>query len=171
MIRPRSLKRLLLILTATVLCGPIAWCYLPTVTRHPPEFVLRALPPTKDAPLRALRAERETIERYIANLYAGEIPERPDGYIGYCVLDVLDPYGAKVVVREGDCVVIRFSVTGLMADDAEPALIYSPRGLEGLPEGWRSTARQDRPKWPDDPRPYMFEFQQIDDHWFYCLWY
>jgi hypothetical protein len=109
-------------------------------------------------PVRALRRNRAAVEEYVQNLYAGRIPERKDGQ-GYYVLDVLADYDARYVRIEGGCVFITFA---FFPTDAIPALIYSPKGLEGLPPLFR----------PDlvnsvDPSMRLYDFRRIDDYWYY----
>lgn len=61
----------------------------------------------------------------------------------------------------GDCVEIIF---WFMAIESVPVLIYSPRGLEGVPEEYRNGGHSDGHKWA------YWKFTAIDEHWFYCQW-
>jgi hypothetical protein len=113
-------------------------------------------------PVRTLRWNREQIERYIFRIYAGLVPQREEGE-GYYLLDVLAAAGARYVRVEEHCVVIYFAS---LPPDAVPVLIYSPYGWGGVPERYR-------PGGPRDAVPEtwkVFDFRQIDDHWFYCRW-
>ena len=68
--------------------------------------------------------------------------------------------GVKDVCRQEGCVVIDFN---FMPTDPVPELIYSPRGLGGVPGSYRSGifAGHKMPYW---------KFVSIDEHWFYCEW-
>ena len=63
----------------------------------------------------------------------------------------------KQVVRRDGFIEITF---WFMPTDAVPQLLYSPRGLEGLPKEYRSGG-SGRAYW---------KFVPIDDKWFYCEW-
>lgn len=116
----------------------------------------------EDEPVRTLKRNRERIDAYIENVYAGQIPKRADDQ-GYYVLDSLANHGARYVRVEQGCVVIYFAC---MPTDAVPTLIYSPQGQAGVPEEYKPAGQRNNcpPKWE------VFDFTPIDAHWTYCHW-
>jgi hypothetical protein len=98
------------------------------------------------AAVRAFHGNRKCFEAYVG----GDHSQSIRGALTDCEV--------VYIKQKGDCVVFTFP---FICVDSVPMLFYSPRGVEGLPEGfWTGGQPLDR----------YFEPRQIDDHWFYCLW-
>src|SRR5207248_6956672 len=110
-------------------------------------------------PVRALKRNRANVDEYVRNLNLGRIPKREDGQ-GYYVLDVLGSFNARYVRIDSECVFITFA---FLPTDAIPALIYSPKGMDGLPRGFKPETADD----DGQPPLRLYDFTQIDDNWFY----
>lgn len=65
------------------------------------------------------------------------------------------------VSSEGDCILLRWYWMGPLNGDCGTYLIYSPRGLDGLPSKFHER------KGPDVPAP--CRIVSIDETWFYAL--
>ncbi len=65
------------------------------------------------------------------------------------------------MVRNGDCFEIVF---WFMPSDAVPLFIYSPKGLDGVPEKYRTGSE------PGSGKLSYWKFVTLDDNWYYCEW-
>ena len=103
------------------------------------------------------RHHRAMFDEYVGAVLAGKVAS---GSSGLAVTQVMLDNGLESVGRKDGCVVLTFS---FMPTDAVPELIYSARGLAGVPEMYKSgkTEGQKLPYW---------KFVSIDEHWFYCEW-
>ena len=104
------------------------------------------------------KKNREVFDSYIARLERGEVKS---GNYGYAIPQLLIDNDVKEVVRRGDCVQITF---WFMCTDAVPFYIYSPRGLEGVPDEMKTGGNSEYGKLS------YWKFVPIDDKWFYCEW-
>jgi hypothetical protein len=66
----------------------------------------------------------------------------------------------KQVEKQGDCIIITF---WFMPTDCVPQFIFSPRGLDGVPEEYKSGGPKGA-KWP------YWKFVPVDKNWYYCEW-
>ena len=101
---------------------------------------------------------RAVFDSYVEQLERGEV--KSDNF-SYALPQLLIDNGAKQVVRDGDCIEIIF---WFMCTDAVPLYIYSPRGVEGVPEQYKNGGHAGGFKWA------YWKFVTIDDRWFYCEW-
>jgi hypothetical protein len=101
---------------------------------------------------------RPVFDSYIERLERGDV--QSDNF-SYALPQLFIDNNVKQVVRRGDCVEIIF---WFMCTDAVPLYIYSPRGLEGVPEEYRNGGHPGGIKWA------YWKFAAIDDKWFYCEW-
>jgi hypothetical protein len=101
---------------------------------------------------------REMFDSYIDRLERDEL-QRND--FSYALPRFFIDNGIKQVARQGDCVLITF---WFMCTDPVPLYIYSPRGLQGVPEEYRNGGHPDGIKWA------YWKFVAIDEKWFYCEW-
>ncbi|MBX7104034.1 MAG: hypothetical protein K1X57_08125 [Gemmataceae bacterium] len=101
---------------------------------------------------------RPVFDSYVERLERGEV--RHDEQRCFLPQLFIDN-DVKEVIRRADCVEIYF---WFMPTDAVPLYIYSPRGLEGVPEEYRNGGHPGGAKWG------YWKFVTIDDKWFYCEW-
>jgi hypothetical protein len=104
------------------------------------------------------RKHREVFDSYIGRLERGEV-HRDD--FGYALPQLLIENDVKKVVRRGDCVEIIF---WFMCTDPVPLYIYSPRGIEDVPEEYRNGGHPGGIKWA------YWKFVAIGNNWYYCEW-
>lgn len=104
------------------------------------------------------KENREVFDSYVPRLERGEVKSSKGGY---ALPQLFIDNDIKEAARGDGCIEITF---WFMPTDAVPLFIYSPRGLEGVPEKYRNGGRAGCNKWA------YWKFVAIDEHWFYCEW-
>ncbi len=141
-----SLRSLLIVVTvSSVLMGVILW-------------IKHALPPySLDTRIAFFKRNQAEFNAYVQRIRDGKVGSVDSEY---AIPRFMINHDVKCVAKSDDCIVMNF---WFMPTDEVPELIYSPRGLAGVPDVYRNGGPKGG-KWA------YWKFVPIDDKWFYCEW-